>query len=217
MSPLCLFRAVWRFSQDLVSFWGHRSEVGPTSHLDTKSLFCFLDVYCWLWFLSTYTSCHPSVSVGDFSVWFVHFQSFQSLSDCNLELYFVLLFRSDANPSKDSFFRLLTKVKIILICYVIFTLSAGLGFLDATLSLFAIETVISLCSDKPWTVKRKIFMWTVFVWSSLVSRLATWDSSCLACPCRTVWPHLWSGILLINIPWVSKHMWITYLCRSLAF
>lgn len=45
----------------------------------------------------------------------------------------------DADPSKDSFFRLLTHVKIILICYVIFTLSAGLGFLDATLSLFAME------------------------------------------------------------------------------
>ncbi|KAM9842147.1 MFS-type transporter SLC18B1 [Aulostomus maculatus] len=45
----------------------------------------------------------------------------------------------DADPSKDSFFRLLTHVKILLICYVIFTLSAGLGFLDATLSLHAIE------------------------------------------------------------------------------
>ncbi|KAF1374590.1 hypothetical protein PFLUV_G00230670 [Perca fluviatilis] len=45
----------------------------------------------------------------------------------------------DSDPSKDSFFRLLTKVKIVLICYVIFTLSAGLGFLDATLSLFAME------------------------------------------------------------------------------
>ncbi|XP_055015651.1 MFS-type transporter SLC18B1 isoform X3 [Boleophthalmus pectinirostris] len=45
----------------------------------------------------------------------------------------------DADPSKDSFFRLLTNVKILLISYVIFTLSAGLGFLDATLSLFAIE------------------------------------------------------------------------------
>ncbi|XP_044022462.1 MFS-type transporter SLC18B1 [Siniperca chuatsi] len=45
----------------------------------------------------------------------------------------------DADPSKDSFFRLLTQVKIVLICFVIFTLSAGLGFLDATLSLFAIE------------------------------------------------------------------------------
>nr|XP_046268790.1 MFS-type transporter SLC18B1 [Scatophagus argus] len=46
----------------------------------------------------------------------------------------------DADPSKDSFLRLLTKVKVVLICYAIFTLSAGLGFLDATLSLFAIET-----------------------------------------------------------------------------
>lgn len=46
----------------------------------------------------------------------------------------------DANPSKGSFLRLLTKVKIVLLCYMIFTLSAGLGFLDATLSLFAIET-----------------------------------------------------------------------------
>ncbi|CAG13181.1 unnamed protein product, partial [Tetraodon nigroviridis] len=46
----------------------------------------------------------------------------------------------EADPSKDSFLRLLTKMKIVLICYVIFTLSAGLGFLDATLSLFAIDT-----------------------------------------------------------------------------
>ncbi|KAK9534079.1 hypothetical protein VZT92_009152 [Zoarces viviparus] len=45
----------------------------------------------------------------------------------------------EAEPSKDSFFLLLTKGKIVLICYVIFTLSAGLGFLDATLSLFAME------------------------------------------------------------------------------
>uniref|UniRef100_A0A3P8NSK2 Major facilitator superfamily (MFS) profile domain-containing protein n=1 Tax=Astatotilapia calliptera TaxID=8154 RepID=A0A3P8NSK2_ASTCA len=42
-------------------------------------------------------------------------------------------------PSKDSFFRLLTHVKTILVCYVVFTLSAGVGFLDATLSLFAIN------------------------------------------------------------------------------
>ncbi|XP_059209896.1 MFS-type transporter SLC18B1 [Centropristis striata] len=46
----------------------------------------------------------------------------------------------EADPSKDSFLRLLTKVKIVLMCYAIFTLSAGLGFLDATLSLFAMET-----------------------------------------------------------------------------
>lgn len=46
----------------------------------------------------------------------------------------------EASSSKDSFFRLLAKPKVVLICYVIFTLSAGLGFLDATLSLFAINT-----------------------------------------------------------------------------
>lgn len=45
----------------------------------------------------------------------------------------------EADVTKDSFFRLLTNVKILLICYMVFTLSAGLGFLDATLSLFAIE------------------------------------------------------------------------------
>lgn len=45
----------------------------------------------------------------------------------------------EADPSKDSFFKLLSHVKIVLICYAIFTLSAGLGFLDATLSLFAIN------------------------------------------------------------------------------
>uniref|UniRef100_A0AAQ6AJW3 Major facilitator superfamily (MFS) profile domain-containing protein n=1 Tax=Amphiprion ocellaris TaxID=80972 RepID=A0AAQ6AJW3_AMPOC len=43
------------------------------------------------------------------------------------------------DPSKDSFFHLLGHVKVVLICYAIFTLSAGLGFLDATLSLFAIN------------------------------------------------------------------------------
>ncbi|KAI9526993.1 hypothetical protein NQZ68_034664 [Dissostichus eleginoides] len=45
-----------------------------------------------------------------------------------------------SEPSKDSFFGLLRKTKISLICFVIFTLSSGLGFLDAALSLFAIQT-----------------------------------------------------------------------------
>ncbi|XP_035855124.1 MFS-type transporter SLC18B1-like isoform X6 [Sander lucioperca] len=45
----------------------------------------------------------------------------------------------DSDSSKDSFFRLLTNVKVILICYVIFTQSAGLGFVDVSLSLFAME------------------------------------------------------------------------------
>ncbi|XP_037097958.1 MFS-type transporter SLC18B1 isoform X2 [Syngnathus acus] len=45
----------------------------------------------------------------------------------------------DAASSKSSFLRLLKNLKIILLCYVIFTLSSGLGFLDATLSLYAVE------------------------------------------------------------------------------
>lgn len=47
----------------------------------------------------------------------------------------------EADPSKDSFLRLLSHVKVLLICFVIFTLSSGLGFFDATLSLFAMKTV----------------------------------------------------------------------------
>ncbi|XP_038823011.1 MFS-type transporter SLC18B1-like [Salvelinus namaycush] len=45
-----------------------------------------------------------------------------------------------ADPSKDSFFRLFTRLKIVLICFATFTLSSGLGFLDATLSIYAIDT-----------------------------------------------------------------------------
>uniref|UniRef100_A0A672N1L9 MFS-type transporter SLC18B1-like n=1 Tax=Sinocyclocheilus grahami TaxID=75366 RepID=A0A672N1L9_SINGR len=42
-------------------------------------------------------------------------------------------------PSQNSFLRLCTRMKILLICFVVFSLSSGLGFLDATLSIFAIE------------------------------------------------------------------------------
>ncbi|XP_052437138.1 MFS-type transporter SLC18B1 isoform X2 [Carassius gibelio] len=45
----------------------------------------------------------------------------------------------DAVPSQNSFLRLCTRIKILLICFVVFTLSSGIGFLDATLSIFAIE------------------------------------------------------------------------------
>uniref|UniRef100_A0A673LKM9 MFS-type transporter SLC18B1-like n=1 Tax=Sinocyclocheilus rhinocerous TaxID=307959 RepID=A0A673LKM9_9TELE len=41
--------------------------------------------------------------------------------------------------SQNSFLRLCTRMKILLICFVVFSLSSGLGFLDATLSIFAIE------------------------------------------------------------------------------
>ncbi|KAK5917504.1 hypothetical protein CgunFtcFv8_012389 [Champsocephalus gunnari] len=52
----------------------------------------------------------------------------------------LVLPNTQSEPSKDSFFGLLRKTKISLICFVIFTLSSGLGFLDAALSLFAIQT-----------------------------------------------------------------------------
>ncbi|KAJ8291161.1 hypothetical protein GJAV_G00022100 [Gymnothorax javanicus] len=45
----------------------------------------------------------------------------------------------DAVPSKDSFWRLFTLPKVVLICFVVFNLGSGLGFLDATLSIFATE------------------------------------------------------------------------------
>ncbi|XP_059376962.1 MFS-type transporter SLC18B1 isoform X2 [Carassius carassius] len=45
----------------------------------------------------------------------------------------------DAVPSQNFFLRLCTRIKILLICFVVFTLSSGIGFLDATLSIFAIE------------------------------------------------------------------------------
>lgn len=59
-------------------------------------------------------------------------------------MYFSSSLHSDANPSKDSFLKLLTNVKIVLICFVIFTMSAGLGFLDTTLALYAIDKVAFL-------------------------------------------------------------------------
>ncbi|XP_069034807.1 MFS-type transporter SLC18B1 isoform X2 [Lepisosteus oculatus] len=45
----------------------------------------------------------------------------------------------DANPSKDSFWRLFTHPKIVLICFILFSVSSGLGFLDPTMSLFVLE------------------------------------------------------------------------------
>uniref|UniRef100_A0AAY4C057 Major facilitator superfamily (MFS) profile domain-containing protein n=1 Tax=Denticeps clupeoides TaxID=299321 RepID=A0AAY4C057_9TELE len=41
--------------------------------------------------------------------------------------------------SESSFLRLCSCVRILLICFALFTLSSGLGFLDATLALFAVD------------------------------------------------------------------------------
>ncbi|XP_029901007.1 MFS-type transporter SLC18B1 [Myripristis murdjan] len=59
---------------------------------------------------------------------------------CMVPFNIYILPTFDASPSKDSFFRLFSHVKIVLICFLMFNLSAGLGFLDATLSIFAVKT-----------------------------------------------------------------------------
>ncbi|XP_060735381.1 MFS-type transporter SLC18B1 isoform X3 [Tachysurus vachellii] len=48
----------------------------------------------------------------------------------------------DGVASQGSFFKLCSRVKMMLICFVVFTLSSGIGFLDATLSIFAMEAFI---------------------------------------------------------------------------
>ncbi|XP_015266809.1 PREDICTED: MFS-type transporter SLC18B1 isoform X1 [Gekko japonicus] len=45
----------------------------------------------------------------------------------------------DSTPSKDSFWKLMTIPKILLLCFTMFSLSASLGFLDPTMSLFVLE------------------------------------------------------------------------------
>ncbi|XP_028824301.1 MFS-type transporter SLC18B1 isoform X4 [Denticeps clupeoides] len=50
-----------------------------------------------------------------------------------------LLPKLDADESESSFLRLCSCVRILLICFALFTLSSGLGFLDATLALFAVD------------------------------------------------------------------------------
>ncbi|MBN3310869.1 S18B1 protein, partial [Amia calva] len=45
----------------------------------------------------------------------------------------------EAFPTNDSFWRLFTHPKVVLICFIIFSISSGLGFLDPTMSLFVLE------------------------------------------------------------------------------
>lgn len=107
---------------------------------------------------------------------------------------------AEATSSKDSFLRLLTKPKVVLICYVIFTLSAGLGFLDATLSLFAIDTVVTILNSP---VRPSICVClTIYCLSLRISSnsyLAPLGSSCLVCPFHIVWLHPCWVSLLTNI------------------
>ncbi|NXI54942.1 S18B1 protein, partial [Chloroceryle aenea] len=50
-----------------------------------------------------------------------------------------ILPRYDSIPSKDSFWKLILLPKVLLLCFTIFSLSACLGFLDPTMSLFILK------------------------------------------------------------------------------
>ncbi|NWI19333.1 S18B1 protein, partial [Crypturellus soui] len=50
-----------------------------------------------------------------------------------------LLPKYDSIPSKDSFWKLILLPKVLLLCFIIFSLSSGLGFLDPTMSLFILK------------------------------------------------------------------------------
>ncbi|XP_062981780.1 MFS-type transporter SLC18B1 [Elgaria multicarinata webbii] len=50
-----------------------------------------------------------------------------------------LLPNYDSTPGKDSFWKLITLPKVMLLCMTMFSLSACLGFLDPTMSLFVLE------------------------------------------------------------------------------
>ncbi|XP_073431932.1 MFS-type transporter SLC18B1 isoform X2 [Dendrobates tinctorius] len=55
-------------------------------------------------------------------------------------LNFFVLPRYDSFPGKDSFWSLVKLPKVMLMCFMIFSLSSCLGFLDPTMSLFLTET-----------------------------------------------------------------------------
>ncbi|XP_025904011.1 MFS-type transporter SLC18B1 [Nothoprocta perdicaria] len=50
-----------------------------------------------------------------------------------------LLPKYDSIPSKDSFWKLVLLPKVLLLCFIIFSLSSCLGFLDPTMSLFILK------------------------------------------------------------------------------
>ncbi|NXA47074.1 S18B1 protein, partial [Nothocercus julius] len=50
-----------------------------------------------------------------------------------------LLPKYDSIPSKDSFWKLILLPKVMLLCFIVFSLSSCLGFLDPTMSLFILK------------------------------------------------------------------------------
>ncbi|XP_020483157.1 MFS-type transporter SLC18B1 [Labrus bergylta] len=122
----------------------------------------------------------------------------------------------EADPSQDSFFRLLSHVKIVLICYVIFTLSAGLGFLDATLSLFAMEEfglspgyvgLIMLGLSLPYCLASPLLGYftdkypATRSWFMVIGGVATATGFCLLgpLPLLNIKSKLWLMILMLGV------------------
>ncbi|XP_041809828.1 MFS-type transporter SLC18B1 [Chelmon rostratus] len=122
----------------------------------------------------------------------------------------------EANPSKDSFFRLLTNVKIVLLCYMTFTLSAGLAFLDATLSLFAMETfglsagyvgIIMLGLSLPYCLGSPLLGFvtdkypSIRSWFMVIGGIATGTGFCMLgpVPFLHIPSQLWLMILMLAV------------------
>ncbi|XP_061899167.1 MFS-type transporter SLC18B1 [Entelurus aequoreus] len=129
----------------------------------------------------------------------------------------------DAVSSKASFFRLLKNVKIVLLCYVIFTLSSGLGFLDATLSLYAVDQfqlsagyvgLIMLGLSFPYSLGSPLFGFFTDKypasrsWFMVVGGVATALGFLLLgpVPFLNIPKHLWLLVLMLGIIGLSLAM-----------
>ncbi|KAG9268672.1 MFS-type transporter SLC18B1 [Astyanax mexicanus] len=122
----------------------------------------------------------------------------------------------DAVASQASFFRLCSQVKIMLICFVIFTLSSGIGFLDATLSLFAMDKfslstgsvgLLMVGVSLPYGVASPLFGIIsdkypyIRRWMMVVGGMATAVSFCLLGPVPVfhIRSQLWLTVLMLVV------------------
>uniref|UniRef100_A0A671SMI2 MFS-type transporter SLC18B1-like n=1 Tax=Sinocyclocheilus anshuiensis TaxID=1608454 RepID=A0A671SMI2_9TELE len=118
--------------------------------------------------------------------------------------------------SQNSFLRLCTRIKILLICFVVFTLSSGLGFLDATLSIFAIEKLnlsagsvglLMIGLSLPYGAASPIFgvisdkYPSIRKWMMVVGGMATAVSFCFLGPLPVfhIRSQLWLTVLMLIV------------------
>uniref|UniRef100_A0A8C0XZR1 Solute carrier family 18 member B1 n=1 Tax=Cyprinus carpio carpio TaxID=630221 RepID=A0A8C0XZR1_CYPCA len=122
----------------------------------------------------------------------------------------------NAVPSQNSFLRLCTRIKILLICFVVFTLSSGIGFLDATLSIFAIEKLnlsagsvglLMIGLSLPYGAASPVFgvisdkYPSVRKWMMVVGGMATAVSFCFLGPLPVfhIRSQLWLTVLMLIV------------------